>query len=396
MKKQERKTFIRSEAITLSVFIDLKKAFDTVNIPILLDKLKRYGFRNKAHDWFTSYLTDRTQYVNIENVSSSLKSITHGVPQGSVLGPILFLLYINDLHNATLLFTLLFADDTSFLLSGRDLNELFAQVNLELEKAFCWFKANKLSLNVSKTKYMVFRSPKMPLNDNLSIKIGNEEVERIGQDCQIKSFKFVGIMIDEFLSWDYHINLVANKISKSIFALRQVKNILPMKIRKLLYNTMVKPHLDYGLLVWGQSQQLTRLEKLQKKAIRLITNASYNAHTEQIFGNQKLLKIGEIYTVGVNEFASKYLNNKIPKSSMNLLHPLGNERTKNFRPPIPKNKHLETFPGVKIPHYWNKLSIADKSLTSPSKLKSKLSNLHIDKYKTFICNKRPCYPCNRT
>ena len=381
---------------TLSVFIDLKKAFDTVNIPILLDKLKRYGFRNKAHDWFTSYLTDRSQYVSIDNVTSSLKNITHGVPQGSVLGPILFLLYINDLHNATLFYTLLFADDTSFLLSGRDLNELYALVNTELEKAFTWFKANKLSLNVSKTKYLVFRSPKMPLNVNLSIKIGNEEVERIGQDCQMKSFKFVGIMIDEFLSWDYHINHVANKISSSIFALKQVKNILPMKIKKLLYNAMVKPHLEYGLLVWGQSKQLTRVEKLQKKAVRLISNASYNAHTEPIFGNQKLLKIGEIYTVGVNEFASKYLNNKIPKSSMNLLNPLGNERTKNLRPPIPKNKHLETFPSVRIPQLWNKLPIADKSLTSPSNLKSKLSNLHIDKYKNFICNKRPCYPCNRT
>ena len=381
---------------TLSVFIDLKKAFDTVNIPILLDKLKRYGFRNKAHDWFTSYLTDRSQYVSIDNVTSSLKNITHGVPQGSVLGPILFLLYINDLHNATLFYTLLFADDTSFLLSGRDLNELYALVNTELEKAFTWFKANKLSLNVSKTKYLVFRSPKMPLNVNLSIKIGNEEVERIGQDCQMKSFKFVGIMIDEFLSWDYHINHVANKISSSIFALKQVKNILPMKIKKLLYNAMVKPHLEYGLLVWGQSKQLTRVEKLQKKALRLVSNASYNAHTEPIFGNQKLLKIGEIYTVGVNEFASKYLNNKIPKSSMNLLNPLGNERTKNLRPPIPKNKHLETFPSVRIPQLWNKLPIADKSLTSPSNLKSKLSNLHIDKYKNFICNKRPCYPCNRT
>ena len=150
------------------------------------------------------------------------------------------------------------------------------------------------------------------------------------------------------------------------------------------------------MLVWGQSKQLTRVEKLQKKAVRLISNASYNAHTEPIFGNQKLLKIGEIYTVGVNEFASKYLNNKIPKSSMNLLNPLGNERTKNLRPPIPKNKHLETFPSERIPQLWNKLPIADKSLTSPSNLKSKLSNLHIDKYKNFICNKRPCYPCNRT
>ena len=384
-----------SSEYTISVFIDLKKAFDTVDIPILLSKLKRYGFRNKAHDWFTSYLTNRSQYVNIGNATSSKRSITHGVPQGSVLGPILFLLYINDLHNATILYTLLFADDTSFLFSGRNLQELVELVNTELEKAFCWFKANKLSLNVSKTKYMIFRNPKMLLDDNLSIKIGNEEVERIGQDCPTKSFKFVGIMIDEFLSWNYHINHVANKISSSLYALRQVKNLLPVKIKKLLYNSMVKPHLDYGILVWGQSLQTIRLEKLQKKSVRLITNSSYNAHTEPIFGSQKILKVADIYQVGVNEFASKFLYNKIPKSSKNLLHPLGNERTKNLRPLIPKTKHLESFPSVKIPLYWNKLSIADKSITSPSKLKSKLSNMYIDKYKSFSCNKRTCYACNR-
>ena len=384
-----------SSEYTISVFIDLKKAFDTVDIPILLSKLKRYGFRNKAHDWFTSYLTNRSQYVNIGNATSSKRSITHGVPQGSVLGPILFLLYINDLHNATILYTLLFADDTSFLFSGRNLQELVELVNTELEKAFCWFKANKLSLNVSKTKYMIFRNPKMLLDDNLSIKIGNEEVERIGQDCPTKSFKFVGIMIDEFLSWNYHINHVANKISSSLYALRQVKNLLPVKIKKLLYNSMVKPHLDYGILVWGQSLQTIRLEKLQKKSVRLITNSSYNAHTEPIFGSQKILRVADIYQVGVNEFASKFLYNKIPKSSKNLLQPLGNERTKNLRPLIPKTKHLESFPSVKIPLYWNKLSIADKSITSPSKLKSKLSNMYIDKYKSFSCNKRTCYACNR-
>ena len=154
---------------------------------------------------------------------------------------------------------------------------------------------------------------------------------------------------------------------------------------------MVKPHLDYGILVWGQSPQTIRLEKLQKKSVRLITNSSYNAHTEPIFGSQKILRVADIYQVGVNEFASKFLYNKIPKSSKNLLQPLGNERTKNLRPSIPKTKHLESFPSVKIPLYWNKLLIAHKSITSPSKLKSKLSNMYIDKYKSFSCNKRTCY-----
>ena len=381
---------------TLSVFIDLKKAFDTVNIPILLDKLKRYGFRNKAHDWFTSYLTNRSQYVNVWNDNSSKKTITHGVPQGSVLGPILFLLYINDLHNATLFYTLLFADDTSFLMSGENLNELTRAANIELEKAYCWFKANKLSLNVSKTKYIVFRNPKMSFHNDITIKIGNEVVERVGHNCPIKSFKFVGIMIDEFLSWTFHINHLAHKVASSLYAMRQVKNILPIKTKKLLYESMIRPHLDYGVIAWGQSEHARRLDKLQKQAVRLITNANYNSHSEPLFGNKKILKLSEIYSVGVNEFASKYQNDKIPKSCKNLLCPLGNDRTKNFRPPLPKNKHLQSFPSVKIPSIWNKLSIADKSITKPSKLKRKLSNLHTEKYKNFTCNKRQCYPCRKT
>ena len=137
---------------TLTVFIDLKKAFDTVDHKILLEKMDIYGIRDSANLWFKNYLYDREQFVSINGIQSEKKKIRCGVPQGSVLGPLLFLLFINDLPNATTFLTLLFADDTTFQVSDQDPNKLFDIANSELEKASAWFTANKLTLNVKKNK----------------------------------------------------------------------------------------------------------------------------------------------------------------------------------------------------------------------------------------------------
>ena len=149
----------------MGVFLDLKKAFDTVDFDILLGKLNHYGFRGITNEWFRNYLKNRTQYVSLGEFESSLKKILCGVPQGSVLGPILFLLYINDLPNCTTFFTSLFADDMGFLKSSSDLHQLFTSANVELLKTACWFQANKLTLNVSKTKFILFRKKNMPFDD---------------------------------------------------------------------------------------------------------------------------------------------------------------------------------------------------------------------------------------
>ena len=191
---------------TLSIFLDLRKAFDTCNIEIMLKKLHHYGFRDTPLKWFKNYLTGRKQYVEINGFKSKEKTTSHGVPQGSILGPILFLIYINDFPLATSLFSSLFADDTMLTKSSNNVKQLQDTSNLELNKVSTWFKANKLSLNISKTKYMIFRNEKMTkICNNFELFIDGTKLERVGKEFETKSFKFVGVHLDETLNWDYHI-----------------------------------------------------------------------------------------------------------------------------------------------------------------------------------------------
>ena len=206
----------KPSAKTLAIFIDLKKAFDTVDHNILLNKMEHYGIRNVANTWFQNYLDNREQFVIINGTESEREKIVCGVPQGSVLGPLLFLIFINDLPNASEFLTLLFADDTTFLISGVNIDDLFQLANCELEKSSVWFRSNKLTLNVKKTKYMIFSDQNLTTNLN-QLHIGNQSIEQVGTKCKDQYFKFVGLVIDDKLSWEGHVQHITKKLASANF-----------------------------------------------------------------------------------------------------------------------------------------------------------------------------------
>ena len=196
----------------LGVFLDLKKAFDTVDHQILIEKLFSYGIRGNTLKWFQSYLTDRSQYVTYDCIESKVLPIKHGVPQGSILEPLLFIIYMNDIFNVSnFLFTILYADDTCVALDGKSLENLITLMNKELHLLYICLQSNKLTLNVQKTYYIIFNRARLKLhNTTIDLQMG---------DCNLNeanNFKYLGVIIDDTMSWVHHITYIKNKISKGI------------------------------------------------------------------------------------------------------------------------------------------------------------------------------------
>ena len=298
---------------TIGVFIDLKKAFDTIDHKILLKKLSHYGLRGKSNDWIKSYLESRKQYVKLQNCESDCINVVCGVPQGSILGPKLFILYINDMCNVSkLLKFILFADDTNIFCSGKDLQNLSYLITQELYKLTDWFAANKLSLNVGKTNFMVFSNAKEI--DNLEIKINNTAISRVN------ATKFLGVIIDEKLNWKAHIKFVKTKLSKSMFMLNRAKYLLQYDSMLMLYNCIVLPHLTYCCELWGNTY-MTNLQGIviiQKKIIRIIHGASFKEHTNMLFYKAKTLKFSDLVEINMAVIMHKAYYSKLPLNVQNL------------------------------------------------------------------------------
>ena len=218
----------------VGLFIDFKKAFDTVNHYILLNKLEFYGFRGVVNKWFQSYLTGRNQYLSINGINSSLKAISCGVPQGSVLGPLLFLLYINDLpYCSNRLVFHLFADDTNILFSSKNLDLIQTTLNIELKNVSQWLNANRLALNIEKTNFVVFHSPKKKPHKVLSICIDNQSIR------EATSVKYLGVLIDSTLSWRPHISELSKKIAKSVGIISKLRHYLNTDILISIYYSLI-------------------------------------------------------------------------------------------------------------------------------------------------------------
>ena len=264
----------------VGIFFDLKKAFDVVKHSILLSKLKKYGINGTALKWFKSYLENRTQIVDINGVLSDELPINCSVLQGSMLGPTLFLIFINDFPLSTVMKCLMFADDTTCLLSGKNLNELINLINTEMQKIAMWYRSNKMVANLSKTKYIIFHGRgKDTKNAPCIIFNGNEigqtdnsliyKIERLtntnGPDA--KFYKLLGVYFDEHFTVEKNIKNICAKLSKSLYFLKRAKNFISSKALKILYFALFHSHILYCLNITGCASQslLNKIVLLQKK-----------------------------------------------------------------------------------------------------------------------------------
>ena len=362
-----------------SIFMDLSKAFDVMDHSILKIKLEHYGFRGKFLDFLMSFLMQRKYYVHVNGHRSDIKTVNIGVPQGSTLGPLLFLIFINDMKNCSRILKFIqFADDTTLLFSSSDIKILNEILEREANKVILWFNANKLIINLTKTNCMMFTNKRnIP---QLNITLNNTVLE-------VKSeTTFLGVVIDNKLSWKAHILHISGKISKSIAILRILRYSFPKNVLRMIYMSLIFSHINYCNLIWGSAKKtiLEPLFKLQKKAVRLVNNSQYLDHSDPIFNSLKILTVHKVFKLNCLIFIYKCLKeDKFPDFKNRFI------KNSYFYSYSMRNNHLYRIPRERLDvcrnsyfvqglTLWNLLDDTVKSSTNLDIFKKKIKFLLLE------------------
>lgn len=375
------KSNIDKKNIVLGIFIDLKKAFDTVSHKLLLQKLEHIGIKGSALKILTSYLTNRSQVVKIGDFQSDALPITCGVPQGSILGPLLFLIYINSIAKLKLHgHVTLYADDTCLFYFGANIHELIRLAQEDLNILFDWFQKNLLTVNINKTCYIIFKAKNKHVPSHEHLTINNTPLEE--KQCE----RYLGLRMDNYLTWKNQIEHIKNKLSSLIGSLYNVSRCVPRKLRFTIYNSLVKSHLLYLIEIWGSAAKtrIQELQRIQNKIIKTLFCYPFSTPTTKIYRETKLMNIKQLYIYNTCIIIRKIIKKNI---QTNLTFTEKSQTTKrSLRQPsllvLPKvrtncGKKNITFEGAQL---YNRLPSNVRDVNSFSSFKLQLSKYILEHY----------------